>query len=443
MTNETFLKYRIARYFLLGGTWFVAFKTAAALLGTGLLAGVVAFFFSFVIVYFIDGSAFTYAEKIARHITGQERMHNRIAIAIAAVLAFAGYAGTITFSYKSIPQISAAMVEDKGDTYKDMEGARKSADASFAALVAQADKDISRAQERLKTAEAKSATARRDGIKAQGGNFAKDALAGNAWVWTKDAPYHKQRAGVAAYEKQAAQEVDAARAELAAAQAAKRELLTTGRAQHYAGVDQVLSAGTATVKTWQARLMNNYEIVFILVVVAAVLSLLFLAMMTAERNVPHFRDIIDIVGDSLRLTFDAIISGLTALNRQAEKVGQFGIVPPGSFSPPAAVEPSEFLAPNPEMFSPPTDTGCAPGNCAPDDEKKKVMQGHKKQGHKTAEIMPRGIKYKEGYKGSPADKLRRKIATYKRLAAAGKLGEKGQKKLVAMQKEFTKIRGKK
>jgi len=60
-----------------------------------------------------------------------------------------------------------------------------------------------------------------------------------------------------------------------------------------------------------------------------------------------------------------------------------------------------------------------------------------KRVQKAVKLSPRG----ENYKGSARDKLRRKIARYKRLAAADQLGEKGRKTLEQMQSDYAKMKG--
>ncbi len=64
-------------------------------------------------------------------------------------------------------------------------------------------------------------------------------------------------------------------------------------------------------------------------------------------------------------------------------------------------------------------------------------RGYKSGVQKMPVFSPRG----ETYKGSAQDKLRRKIARYKRLAAADQLGEKGRKTLERMEHEYKKMKG--
>lgn len=79
-------------------------------------------------------------------------------------------------------------------------------------------------------------------------------------------------------------------------------------------------------------------------------------------------------------------------------------------------------------------------------EKQGEKRGEKPAGEgvqKKAESFATGRNFQPSYKGSERDKLRRKIARYKRLAAADKLGEKGRKTLARMEKELFTMKNKK
>ena len=59
-----------------------------------------------------------------------------------------------------------------------------------------------------------------------------------------------------------------------------------------------------------------------------------------------------------------------------------------------------------------------------------------------ADSFATGRNFQQSYKGSERDKLRRKIARYKRLASMDRLGDKGRKTLARMEHEFKNLKGK-
>jgi hypothetical protein len=86
---------------------------------------------------------------------------------------------------------------------------------------------------------------------------------------------------------------------------------------------------------------------------------------------------------------------------------------------------------------------CGGEICTPAPSETHIFSGEKKTRGEKVESFATGRKIQQGYKGSPADKLRRKIARYKRLAASDQLGEKGRRTLVLMEEKFNKMKGKK
>jgi hypothetical protein len=256
------------------------------------------------------------------------------------------------------------------------------------------------------------------------------AKQGNEWIWTRDAKgYAPQRRAIAAYEKQSAEMLASATAALAEARKVKAQLLTQGKSQHDAGVLLVLDAGDTTVKTWQQKLAQSNRIVLYVVLAAMLFSIIFLIKMSSDGEVPEFKDLTEVLGDSYEITLNAIIAGLSALNRQAEKVGQFGVVPP-------SVPPDNLVPPAPRTV-PPIPADCPPSGCPPT-KRESVPPAEKRTVPPDAGGQNR-TKYPPHVRRQ-IDKLRDNIKKYNRRAKEGTISEHGRGTLAAWQKQLDEIK---
>lgn len=426
---NTFLLYRIARYILCAGTAFEAFRQISKLMPGNLFGIFITLFLGGLLVLLFEGSAFTYWEQIARHFTGQKKLTGKTAIMVTGTLGTLAFVGGAAFSLLSVPAVSSAMVEDKSGAYIQMQSAKEKADQSFANLVASADADIARAEKELKDAQEKKASARKDGIKAQGGEFARLAGSGNAWAWTADAPFSRERKGVAAYEKQAAADVQAAWLALAETRKVKQQLLTAGRVEHYAGLKEILGAGKVTVENWQTKLMQSNRIVLYVVIAAMIFSIIFLLKMATDGDVPEFKDLTEVLADSYEIAFGAIIAGLSGTNNQARKVMNMGIVSPSASVPPAAAVPSPVPPVVPRSTVPRAPYACPPKKYpAVPVETVPRMRGDKKR-----------TKYPEHIRRQ-MDKLKGNIKKYNGRMKDGTLKEESLVTLAAWQKELAELK---
>jgi hypothetical protein len=324
-TDSIISTYRLARYALAAGTFLTAWITwrnfAEGYFGAGIVSALLTILLSVVTLLVFDGVAFSSLESAVKHIFKQEAMPTRSAWGFALLIGFAAYAGSMIFSLRAVPVLADASVEDKSETYKDMQATKIQGDANRAALLREANAEITRAESALKAAQAKAKTSNTDGVKAQGGEFARLYLSGNSWVRTAPA-FKRQRAAVARHEATAAQAVQEATNTLKRAQEAKTALLT-GKDVETA---QIIAAQSAAVETWQNRLGNSKAIIFYLTLFSGALSILLLLNLGSLRAVPDSKDLIDVLRESFDLGMDALVFAFGGVNDWARSKARLGVV---------------------------------------------------------------------------------------------------------------------
>jgi hypothetical protein len=302
---------------------------------------------------------------------------------------------TITLSWQGRKDVITSVV--KPPELENVAAAKSALDNASAARLAGLERNIRELQAQIKSAEAGAGSAALRSLAASGNGWARGELA-------------RARA-------KASKEY---RAQLATAQSAYTNILQTDAATGAAAVNALARVNEERAATYHDITSRNMAYLgyfgagctFVVILVSLMLSLINVA----EQELPryNFRTAVNSMPPNV-----APVRGPEWGDRKVDiLMAKVNRLEGDKLSPATGVKKESTGV----QFVPP-----AGGE---------KLEGVKRV-QKAVKLSPRG----ENYKGSARDKLRRKIARYKRLAAADQLGEKGRKTLEQMQSDYAKMKG--
>ena len=380
---------KVALFALALGTMVEGFSQGLNFLGSGFWGIIGATLVALVFVTLFDLTATKNMFRVAKHHTKQEPLGKRVWIFYAAMVL--GLVGTMAFSLLSVPIITDVSVGDT-DADKVMMQQKQSAEARHNSAKSDAQRIYQDAQARVKQAQeyvtpkrGKFSPAKIDAIKAQGGDFASSALAGNDWVWTSDAPYSKQRKEVARLVAIADADLQAAKTELEEARKLRSGVVSGGAVDNATAM--ILSIQKQRFEQWTSKRATTRTVTLVIVWGSLIVVLISVIAQAAQGKVEEVRTVSDVAADALEGIHDAFIEIMDAGNTGAQWVRSktFGFVahsvplpiaktlppvtPPAYNVTPAIVTPPAPIV-TPQMSL--TVTGQAAGQNTPDRKQNKA-----------------------------------------------------------------------
>jgi hypothetical protein len=363
---------KVAFFALALGTAVEGFTQGVYLFGVsigGIIASVVA---ALVFVTLFDLTATKNIFRVAMHFTGQSPAGLRVWIFVGA--ASVGIVGTMAFSQLSVPVITDVAAGDT-DSDKVIQAEKEKAQRRYDARVSDITAEITKAEKREQKAKAFITPAGRLGwspakeqaVRAQGGSFASEALAGSSWVWSADATAHKgRRAAVAAAEKTALAEYEAAKSELAQLRQVRVGIISVDTLDTATAL--VLDTQKKRFDGWMFKKATMRAVTLVVVWGSLAVILISVFVQVAEGKVYEVRTVSDVAADALEGIHDALIEMMDAGQRTALWIrsNTFGLIPPpgGSYGSPGIVPPASVpLISVPAV--PPASTACTPQGCTP------------------------------------------------------------------------------
>lgn len=355
---------KVALFALALGTMVEGFSQGISFLGSGVWGIIGAAIVALVFVTLFDLTATKNMFRVAKHHTGQEPLGRKVWIFYIAMSL--GLVGTMAFSLLSVPVITDISVGDT-DADKVMMEQKQAAEARHNGEKSDAERIYKDAQARVKAAQeyvtpkrGKFSPAKSDAIKAQGGNFAQLALDGNAWVWTSDAPFAKQRKAVAAAEAAALADLQAAKMELEEARKLRSGIVSRGAID--SATNGILEAQQKRFEMWTFKRATTRTVTLVIVWGSLVVVLISIIAQAAQGKVEEVRTISDVAADSLESIHDAFIQIMDAGNIGIEwaRSKTFGFIAQPSIATksqqqttPVAPAPVPFIAPTIAQQQPP------------------------------------------------------------------------------------------
>jgi hypothetical protein len=364
---------KVAFFALALGTAVEGFTQGVSLFGLGIggvIASVVA---ALVFVTLFDLTATKNIFRVAMHFTKQAPAGRRVWIFAGA--AAVGIIGTMAFSQLSVPVITDVAAGDT-DSDKVMQSEKAKAEKRHDARIRDISAELVKAEKREQKAKAfitpagrlNWSPAKEQAIKAQGGSFASEALAGSTWVWSADATAHKgRRAAVAAAEKAALAEYEAAKTEVAQLRQAKAGLVSGPEVD--AATVLILETQSKRFDGWMFKKATMRAVTLVVVWGSLAVILISVFVQVAEGKVYEVRTVSDVAADALEGIHDALIEMMDAGQRSAQWIrsNTFGLIPPqggGTTSAPVSSAPISVppaIVPLAKSTCPP----CTPKSCPP------------------------------------------------------------------------------
>lgn len=310
---------KVALFALALGTMVEGFSQGLNFLGNGFWGIIGATLVALVFVTLFDLTATKNMFRVAKHHTKQEPLGKRVWIFYAAMVL--GLVGTMAFSLLSVPIITDVSVGDT-DADKVMMQQKQSAEARHNSAKSDAERIYQDAQARVKQAQeyitpkrGKFSPAKIDAIKAQGGDFASSALAGNNWVWTSDAPYQKQRKEVARLVALADADLQAAKTELEEARKLRSGVVAGNAVDNATAM--ILSTQKQRFEQWTSKRATTRTVTLVIVWGSLIVVLISVIAQAAQGKVEEVRTISDVAADALEGIHDAFIEIMDAGNAGA------------------------------------------------------------------------------------------------------------------------------